>query len=279
MPQCVICMKTLANSAMKPSLIQHHLHTNHSDKKDRDENYFHRLGECVKRQRLDKTGTIYQRKKGVVKASYEVAFLIAKNMKAHTIGESLIMPAAKMLVKHVIGEEVAAKLESVSISNNTVKNRIEEMSVDSSDQVILEVKDSKNGFSIQLDESTDVTNNAQLLVYARYTQDNAVITELLMSKELSGTTKGKDIFEALDNFFKPNELDWGKLIGCTIDGAPSMLGHKSGFKAHLTLWQPNVTFVHCFIHRFALCAKVLLQNMLSCLNQVIKLINFVKTSA
>ena len=145
--------------------------------------------------------------------------------------------------------------------------------------MISEVKDSKYGFSIQLDESTDVTNNAQSLVYVRYTQDNAVKTELLMSKELSGTTKGKDIFEALDNLFKPNELDWGKLIGCTTDGAPSMLGHKSGFKAHLTAVAPNVTFVHCFIHRFALCAKVQSQNMLSFLNQVIKLINFVKTSA
>ena len=58
-----------------------------------------------------------------------------------------------------------------------------------------------------------------------------------------------------------------------------MLGHKSGFKAHVTAVAPNVTFVDCFIHRFALCAKVLPQNILSCLNQVIKLINFVKTSA
>ena len=58
-----------------------------------------------------------------------------------------------------------------------------------------------------------------------------------------------------------------------------MLGHKSGFKAHVTAVAPNVKFVHCFIHRFALCAKVLPQNMLSCLKRVIKLVNFVKTSA
>ena len=58
-----------------------------------------------------------------------------------------------------------------------------------------------------------------------------------------------------------------------------MLGYKSGFKAHVTAVAPNMTFVHCFIHRLALCSKVLPQNMLSCLNQVIKLINFVKTSA
>ena len=62
------------------------------------------------------------------------------------------------------------------------------------------VKDSKFGFSIQLDESTDVTNNSQLLVYVRYAQDNSVKTELLMSNELLGTTKGKNVFKVLDNF-------------------------------------------------------------------------------
>jgi len=78
-------------------------------------------------------------------------------------------PAAKVLVKHVVREEAAVKLESVSLSNNTVKNRIEEMSVDIAEQMISRVKDSKFGLTIQLDESSDVTNNAQVLVYVRYT--------------------------------------------------------------------------------------------------------------
>ena len=32
--QCVICMKTLSNSAMKPNLLKCHLESNQSDKKD-----------------------------------------------------------------------------------------------------------------------------------------------------------------------------------------------------------------------------------------------------
>jgi len=42
---------------------------------------------------------------------------------------------------------------------------------------------------------------------------------------------------------------------------------------------PNATIVHCVIHRFVLGANVLPQNMLLRLNRVIKLVNFVKTSA
>ena len=130
--------------------------------------------------------------------------------------------------------EAAAKLKTVSLSNNTVENRIEEMSIDIADQVISGVKNSNFGFSMQLDESTDITNNAQLLDYVRYTtQDNDVKTELLMSEELSSTTKEKDVFEVLDNFFKQNELDWKKLTGCTTDGALSMLEPKSGFTTYV----------------------------------------------
>ena len=221
-------MKTLSYSAMKPSLFKRHLVTNHKEK-EQDESYFQQLGEIAKRQRLDKTGVIYE-KKGVVKASYEVALLVAKNMKARTVCESLVMPPAKILAKNVIGVEVAAMLEIVCLSNNAIKNRIEEMSIDITDQVISVVKNSKFGFLMQLHGSTDITNNAQLLVYVRYTtRDNDVKTELMMSKELSSTIKGKDVFEVLDNFFKQNEPDWKKLIGCTTDGAPSMLGRKCGF--------------------------------------------------
>ena len=84
LPQCVICMKTLSNSAMKPSLLKRHLVTNHVKEKEQEESYFQQLGENAKRLRLDKSGVICQKKKGVVKALYEVALLVAKNMKVHT---------------------------------------------------------------------------------------------------------------------------------------------------------------------------------------------------
>ena len=47
-PQCVVCMKTLLNALMKPSLLQRHLQINHPNKKDCNPNYFKRLGENAK---------------------------------------------------------------------------------------------------------------------------------------------------------------------------------------------------------------------------------------
>ena len=60
-PQYVICIKTLSNSAMKPSLLKLHLATNHVKEKEQDESNFQRLGENAKRQRQDKSGVIYQK--------------------------------------------------------------------------------------------------------------------------------------------------------------------------------------------------------------------------
>ena len=78
------------------------------------------------------------------------------------------MPAAKVLVKHVIGHKAVSNLNSVSLSNNTIQRRITEMSTDINEQVITEVQGSKYGFAIQLDKTTDVSNCAQLLVLVRY---------------------------------------------------------------------------------------------------------------
>ena len=104
-------------------------------------------------------------------------------------------------------------------------------------------------------------------------------TELLLNHEVSTTTKGKDIFDILDSFFKKNGLDWKNLVGCTTDGAPSMLGCRPGFQSYVKAVSPNVTSVHCFIHRFAQCTKVLPAQFLACLKQVVKITNFVKASA
>ena len=97
-----------------------------------------------------------------------------------------------------------------------------------------------------------------------------------MSKEVSGTTKGKDIFNIMDEFFKKNDLEWLKLVGCTTEGALAMLGRKSGFQSYVKAVSLEIIFIHCFIHRFALCAKVLPPELLLCLQQIVKIVNFVK---
>ena len=154
-------MKTLSNASMKPSFLQRHLQTNHPKKKDSDPNYFKQLRESAKKQRLDLTGKQYQQSVEMVTASNEIALNVAKNKKPHTRREQLVMPGAKVLVKHIICDEAALKLNSVSLSNNTIQRHITEMSA-INEQVLTEAQSSKYGFVIQLDETTDVSSLAQL---------------------------------------------------------------------------------------------------------------------
>ena len=78
-----------------------------------------------------------------------------------------------------------------------------------------------------------------------------------MNAALEATTKGDDIFQMVNSFFKQYGLKWENLRGCTTDGAPAMLGQKSGFRARVMEVAPHVKFLHCMIHRFALSCKVL----------------------
>ena len=139
----MVCLKTLCNAAMKPSLLKRHLEKNHPNKMNADKSYFQRLADSVKRQRMDKTGQMQQKSKTVVAASFEIALLVAEQKQSHTIAESLILPGAKILVKRVFGEQEIAKLNAVSLSDNTIKRRIEEMSDDIADQILAEIKESK----------------------------------------------------------------------------------------------------------------------------------------
>ena len=87
------------------------------------------------------------------------------------------------------------------------------------------------------------------------------------------------MFELVDNFFKENDLQWTKLVGCTIDSAPAMFGRKSGFQARMKAVSSSVTSVHFLVHRFALAAKLRPPDVKASLNLIVKIVNYMKTCA
>ena len=72
----------------------------------------------------------------VVYSSYAASYQMAKQKKAHTIGQDLSMPVMQEVVKITVGEKECKKLNAVSLSNNTVKRRIADMSNDVLQQIV-----------------------------------------------------------------------------------------------------------------------------------------------
>ena len=154
------------------------------------------------------------------------------------------------------------------------------MSEDIKEQVIIEINKSVFGlFSIQLDESVDVSSVSQLMVFVRYAVGASVKKELLFCSALNTSTKASDVLEKVDHFFNENKISWNNLCGVCTDGAPAMLGSKSGFRALVQSKATGVIFTHCFIHREALASKTLLRGLQDVLNITIKIVNFVKSSS
>ena len=73
---------------------------------------------------------------------------MAEQKQPHIIAESFIQPGAKILVKRVFGEQAVAKLNAVSLSDDTMRRRIEEMSDDIANQVLTDIKESMLRFAI-----------------------------------------------------------------------------------------------------------------------------------
>lgn len=65
--------------------------------------------------KLDQSGSFHQCIKGAVNASYAVGLKIAQQKKPHSIGEKLVMPCTKEIVRIMLGEQHAKKFDTAVV--------------------------------------------------------------------------------------------------------------------------------------------------------------------
>ncbi|CAM4360776.1 unnamed protein product [Lepidochelys kempii] len=116
-------------------------------------------------------------------ASYCVALRIAKSGKPHNAGEKLLIPAAKDTHVVMRAEKAALKRDVIPLSNDTVSHPIVEMATGVKDQVLESVRNSPY-YSMQTDESTNIPNAAQLLVYIHFAAGIQLKEEFLFCNPL-----------------------------------------------------------------------------------------------
>ncbi|XP_039272297.2 protein FAM200B-like [Styela clava] len=74
-------------------------------------------------------------------------------------------------------------------------------------------------------------------------------------------------------------VSWSKLVGVCTDGAPAMIGAKSELVSLIKQKNPEIQGTHCMIHKAALVSKTIPKRLHEHLSVVIKVVNYVKSSA
>uniref|UniRef100_A0A3Q1GPL9 SPIN-DOC-like zinc-finger domain-containing protein n=1 Tax=Acanthochromis polyacanthus TaxID=80966 RepID=A0A3Q1GPL9_9TELE len=241
-PVCLICHQSTALS--KNGNLERHRATNHGKFK---QEYLPKsalrtskvmeLKTALKAQQQVLTKQV-EKNKAATEASFHASQVLAKHKKPFT-DEELFKEA--MSATDVIKDGI----DSVPLGPTTVARRIESLSEDVSQQLISDLSLCEC-FSLKFDKSVDMTDTAQLMVFARMTFEDLTSKEafltLLPLKERTGART-----------FSPSSNS----MCATTDGAPAMIDTPAGFIAlHKDPDFPVFVNYHCVIHHQALASKV-----------------------
>ncbi|XP_035211219.1 zinc finger BED domain-containing protein 5-like [Stegodyphus dumicola] len=96
-------------------------------------------------------------------------------------------------------------------------------------------------------------------------------------KVLPEKTTGEEIFRVTSEYLEQGGLKWENCTSVCTDGTAAMVGRTKGFVSRVKERNPDVIITHCFLHREALVAKTLPSALVHVLDDVVRMINIVKS--
>ncbi|GAA6217531.1 general transcription factor II-I repeat domain-containing protein 2-like, partial [Lates japonicus] len=176
---CLICGANVA--VIKEFNLRRHYETKHQDNlKDLNaEQKIKKVEELKKNLTFQQTFFTHAKSQSeaAVKASFIVAEEIAKSARPFTEGEFL--KSCMIKVCDVLCPDKKQMLANVSLRRNTVADPICEMATDLRTQLSERSKDFI-AYSLAVDESTDMTDTAQLAIFIHGVDSNLRVTEEIL---------------------------------------------------------------------------------------------------
>ncbi|PNF31602.1 hypothetical protein B7P43_G18079, partial [Cryptotermes secundus] len=140
------------------------------------------------------------------------------------VKEAMISAGESLFDGHKDKSSLMSSIKGLQLSHQTVARRVERIS-DNLEYQLHQDLQSCEYFSLQLDESTDISDVAQLYVFVRMVfGDFTVKEDFVKLLPLLEPTWGEDIFNVFLKFVKECNLPLSKLVAITTDGAPSITG-------------------------------------------------------
>ena len=280
---CLLCQETIA--VLKEFNLKRHHETKHKNfgcNLSEEERKL-KAEKCV--EKLKKQQTLFMKQSALqnsaTEASLMVAYNLAKRNKPFSDGD--FIKQCMVECASVMCPNEKSKFESISLSRRTVVRRIDSISDQLTEQLMIASKDFVC-FSLALDESTDEEDTAQLLIFIRGVNRNFVVTEELLGLEsIKDTTTGKDLFEHTVHCVEKNSLSWNKLASITTDGAKAFTGKNVGMvkllKNKLKAEDANsdVMSFHCILHQENLCKAAL--DLRHVIDPVVSVVNTIRARA
>ena len=239
---------------MKKVKLLHHQKSKHPSSVGKDREYFERKKKTQPVKLFDFVKKMSTANAKTLKPSYLVSEIRVKVGAPQVYGEKLIKPGMLACASEVLGKDAASALNKISLSNDTITRRQDEMASFLEDKIVEILR--KTRFSLQTDEST-IHSQAILLVYVRFIYNNDVREEILFINSLPETTRGEDICDHIMQYFNDKGIPLTNLIYIASDGAKAMTGKVKGFVSRMKVVAPHISHVHCIVHRQHLAAKVL----------------------
>ncbi|GFT22819.1 zinc finger BED domain-containing protein 5 [Trichonephila clavipes] len=193
--------------------------------------------------------------------------------------EAMLVAADSLFDDFKNKTEILGAINMLQLSARTATRRIELIASNLEAKLANDVETCEF-FSIQLDESTDAVDTAQLAISVKMVFDDfSTKEEFLKILPLAARTQGKDIFSLFKKFSIENQLPLQKLSSITTDGARARTGKENGFigLCRKDPLFPKFIAYHCLIHQEMLFSKAI--NFNHIMSIVTKIINSIKAKA
>ncbi len=215
----------------------------------------------------------------MLKASYLISYKIAKYGKSFSTGE--FVKECMVDICGLLFQKQKEVVNELTLSRRTIGRRIEDIGNDLEIQ-LKKICENFECYSIVFDESTDIKDTSQLMIFIRgMTSDFVFYEEFLSLEALNNTTKGSDICSAVMDVLNRFNLPLNRLVSITTDGAPALVGKMRGavklISDKVEKCGGSIISFHCIIHQLNLCKNAL--NIDHVISPVVKLINTLKSKA